>query len=155
MASQINSFMYNFSLSDPIFTDTTDALAPPQSYTTSTALSSPTVYTPLQRTIQQTIEGTFSFRPYSYQIAALQSLLGEKRDTILYAPTSAGKSLIAQSYPLLCSGWVLCIIPLTRLGDEQVKKLNSVSGLRAFLLHDKTNTVSAHQLCSMRSSPIA
>jgi hypothetical protein len=148
MASQVNSFMYNFSLSDPIFTDTTDELAPPQSYTTSTALSRPTVYTPLQRTIQQTIESTFSFRPYSYQIAALQSLLGEKRDTILYA----GKSLIAQSYPLLCSGWVLCIIPLTRLGDEQVKKLNSVSGLRAFLLHDKTNT---HQLCSMRSSPIA
>jgi len=51
--------------------------------------------------ILQTITDLYSFTPWGYQINALQSLLEDKRNTILYTPTSAGKSLIAQVYPVL------------------------------------------------------
>jgi superfamily II DNA helicase RecQ len=94
--------------------------------------------------ITRVIEHTFKFSPHLHQLKALQSLLDKKQDMILYAPTSAGKGLIAQAYPLLCPGWVLCIIPLTRLGEEQVKKLASL-GLKGFLLHDKSNTADGRQ----------
>ena len=57
----------------------------------------------------------------------------------------AGKSLIAQAYPLLCPGWVLCKIPLTRLGEEQVNKLASLRDLKGFLLHDKSDTADGRQ----------
>jgi superfamily II DNA helicase RecQ len=58
----------------------------------------------------------------------------------MYAPTNAGKSLISQYFPLAVGGWVLVIIPLTRLGNEQVERVNRISGLRADLLHDQSNT---------------
>jgi superfamily II DNA helicase RecQ len=94
--------------------------------------------------ITRVIEHTLKFSPRLHQLKALQSLLDKKQDMILYAPTKAGKSLIAQAYPLLCPGWVLCIIPLTRLGEEQVNKLASL-GLKGFLLHDKSNTTDGRQ----------
>ena len=97
--------------------------------------------TRITRVIKHT---SFKFSPHLHQLKALQSLLDKKQDTILYAPTNAGKSLIAQAYPLLCPGWVLCISPLTRLGEEQVNKLASL-GLKGFLLHDKSNTADGRQ----------
>jgi hypothetical protein len=51
--------------------------------------------------ITRVIEHTFKFSPHLHQLKALQYLLDKKQDTILYAPTNAGKSLIAQAYPLL------------------------------------------------------
>jgi superfamily II DNA helicase RecQ len=95
--------------------------------------------------ITRIIEQIFKFSPRAHQVKALNSLIYNKQDTILYAPTSAGKSLIAQAYPLLCPGWVLCIIPLTRLGEEQVNKLVPLGNLKGFLLHDKSNTVDGRQ----------
>jgi superfamily II DNA helicase RecQ len=62
--------------------------------------------------ITRVIEHTFKSSPHLRQLKALQSLLDKKQDTILYAPTNAGKCLIAQAYPLLFPGWILCIIPL-------------------------------------------
>ena len=52
---------------------------------------------------------TFKFFPHLHQlIKALKYLLDKNQDTILYAPTSAGKKcLIAQAYPLLWPSWVL------------------------------------------------
>ena len=83
--------------------------------------------------ITTTIQNTLQFTPRAHQVKALRSLLVRKRDTILYAPTNAGKSLIAQVYPLLrIHSWVLCIIPLTRLGEEQVKNLQALPGVRGF-----------------------
>lgn len=90
--------------------------------------------------IVETVRQHHNFIPTDYQIRTLQSLLERRRDTILYAGTGAGKSLIAQIYPILRPGWVLCIIPLTRLGDEQVNKINKIEGLKGHLLYDKTNT---------------
>ena len=49
--------------------------------------------------ITRVIEHMFKFSPHIHQLKALQSLLDKKQDTILYAPTNAGKSLIAQAYP--------------------------------------------------------
>lgn len=109
------------------------------------------------------VQQIYGFSPRPYQIKSLRSLQVDRRDTILYAPTGTGKSLITQVYPLLDPGWVLCIVPLTRLGDEQVAKITSLSGLRGFLLHDKSNTAEQRAMlrdalttgqCTHRESPI-
>lgn len=99
-----------------------------------------------QSQIVQAVQQTHGFTPRPHQIEALTSLLETGKDTILYAPTSAGKSLIAQVYPVLRPGWVLCIIPLTRLGDEQVRKINTFPGMQGFLLYDKTNTLAQRRV---------
>ena len=45
------------------------------------------------------------------------------------------------------------IIPLTRLGKEQVERMNRIPGLRADLLHEQSNTKTnrsrLHQLLSV------
>jgi superfamily II DNA helicase RecQ len=109
------------------------------------ASSTPTSLEDVSARITRIIEQIFKFSPRPHQIKALKSLIYNKQDTILYAPTSAGKSLIAQAYPLLYPGWVLCIIPLTRLGEEQVNKLIPLGNLKGFLLHDKSNTADSRR----------
>ena len=89
--------------------------------------------------IEDEIQSKFSLIPYWYQTESIASLLAG-RDTILYAPTNAGKSLVSQFFPLAVGGWVLVIIPLTRLGKEQVERVNRIPGLRADLLHEESNT---------------
>ena len=121
---------------------------------TSSFLSSPppsiSAVSSIRTQIIETVEESHKFTPREHQIQALESLTAS-RDTILYAPTSAGKSLIAQIYPRLRPGWVLSIIPLTRLGDEQVKTINAFPAtnafppLKAFLLHDQTNNAAGRQ----------
>ena len=94
--------------------------------------------------IVDAVQQIFAFAPREAQVNSLLSLVDGK-DTILYAPTSAGKSLVGQIFPKICPGWVLCIIPLTRLGDEQVRKVNALPGLQGFLLHDDTNSASGRR----------
>ena len=43
--------------------------------------------------ITRVIEHKFKFSPHLHQLKALQSLLDKKQDTILYAPTNAGKKV--------------------------------------------------------------
>jgi superfamily II DNA helicase RecQ len=131
MANQIESYTSTFSLNASLLSDSPTA----SSSSTPTSGNDET-----SAIIARAIEQTFKFSPRPHQIKALQSLLDTKQDTILYAPTSAGKSLIAQAFPLFRPGWVLCIIPLTRLGEEQVNKLIPLDGLKGFLLYDKSNT---------------
>jgi superfamily II RNA helicase len=45
------------------------------------------------------VQQIYGFSPRPYQIRSLHSLQVDRRDTILYAPTGAGKSLITQVYP--------------------------------------------------------
>src|SRR5467141_1344487 len=134
MASQTESYASRFLENRPFSTPDPPASSAPTSIEDRTSAR-----------ITRTIEHIFKFSPRPHQLKALKSLLDTKQDTILYAPTSAGKSLIAQAYPLLCLGWVLCIIPLTRLGEEQVDKLGPLGNLKGFILHDKSNTADGRQ----------
>src|SRR5882762_11377421 len=102
MASQTQSYASRFLENRPFSTPDPPASSAPTSIEDRTSAR-----------ITRTIEHIFKFSPRPHRLKALKSLLDTKQDTILYAP-SAGKSLIAQAYP---PGWVLCIIPLTRLGE--------------------------------------
>jgi superfamily II DNA helicase RecQ len=105
------------------------------------AVALPEQPTPDDHTMQvmEVVQRVFKFSPREHQLTTLLSLFHYRRDTILYAPTSAGKSLIAQVYPILHPGWVLCIIPITRLAQEQVKDISKLSGLNAVLLNGENN----------------
>ncbi|KAK5308932.1 hypothetical protein LTR93_012314, partial [Exophiala xenobiotica] len=94
----------------------------------------------IESNIVDTVQLAYGFPPKPCQLKSLDSIITQQRDTILYAPTGVGKSLIQQVFPLICSGWVLCIIPISRLGEDQVEKIASLPNVHGFLLHEKTNT---------------
>lgn len=116
-----------------------------EDFTTSTPQSTQrhveSVSTPIRQTVDvsQTIMERFRFVPHFYQVQAVETLL-DKKDCILFAPTSAGKSLVSQCFPLFTSGWTLIIIPLIQLALEQQNKINAVPGLQAEFLYSENNT---------------
>lgn len=74
--------------------------------------------------IGEAIEVLYGYLPRPGQTDALRWLLFEKKDMILVAKTSFGKSIDIAGAPLLGSQfyWII-ILPLLALGSEQLEKI--------------------------------
>jgi hypothetical protein len=81
--------------------------------------------------IRELVVAIFGFEPRPKQLEALVWVIAERKDLILIAKTSFGKSLIPQAVPLLLRGQVIiCILPLNVIGEEQVEKVARLPGAK-------------------------
>lgn len=79
-----------------------------------------------------------SFRPRDGQIRSLRRLIFCEGDTILFARTGYGKSLIFHAYSVLTNRITLQIIPLSDLGQEQLDDINKMPFARGCLVTEQT-----------------
>jgi len=81
--------------------------------------------------IRELVVAIFGFEPRPKQLEALVCVIAERKDLILIAKTSFGKSLIPQAIPLLLPGKVIiCILPLNVIGEEQIEKMARLPGAK-------------------------
>ena len=73
--------------------------------------------------LASTLNGLLGFRPREGQVKAIRSLVVDRIDLILIAPTGWGKSVVFQSVPALCGGICLMIMPLNLLEEDQVSQI--------------------------------
>jgi hypothetical protein len=86
----------------------------------------------------------------------LRWLLFEKRDLLLIAKTSFGKSVILQLFPCLTPDAIaLILLPLNAIGAEQFKKIQTFPAARPIHLNAQNNKCSMLSLCllNMQSGP--
>jgi len=74
----------------------------------------------LQRILDHGSGGGAGWSPRTEQVRALRRLIFGESDVLLIARTGFGKSLIFHAYTVLTGKITLQIIPLTKLGDEQL-----------------------------------
>jgi superfamily II DNA or RNA helicase len=75
--------------------------------------------------------------PRRPQVRALRLLIFSKRDVLLIAATGFGKSLILHAYTVLTAKITLHLIPLSKLGEEQVADIQQLPGAKpCFLTKD-------------------
>ena len=90
----------------------------------------------LDQAIHKSLYKNVNLKPK--QVACLEAIYN-KKDTVAILPTGYGKSLIYQLLPPLLSKFkkavVLVISPLNSLIDDQVKKINTCSEIRATVLN--------------------
>ena len=86
----------------------------------------------------------YPFEPRQTQVEAICHLVFQKKDLLLAAKTSFGKSVIFQSAPLFCRGGVgIIIIPLDRIGEEQHTKIQRLPGARSIFINGRTDKTDA------------
>ena len=69
----------------------------------------------------------YPYEGRTMQIESIRALIFDRRDVILIAKTSFGKSMIPQSVSALKRNTMtIMIIPLTELGKEQLQKIQSL-----------------------------
>lgn len=84
--------------------------------------------------IKEAIRKLYPYYPRQGQIQALRQLVYFRKDLILIAQTSFGKSMILQAVSLLLAKSItLVIIPLDRIGTEQTKYIEDIGGRPCFL----------------------
>ena len=66
--------------------------------------------------------------PHPEQVRTLRRLIFGKGDTILIARTGFGKSIIFHAFSVLTGKITLQIIPLSKLGDEQLDDIRKLDG---------------------------
>jgi hypothetical protein len=86
------------------------------------------------------IEGIYTFPPWDGQREALHHLAFLRKDMILIAKTSFGKSMLLQAVSLLLEKAIaLIVLPLNQIGIEQTEYIRDLGGRPCF--HHKGNTV--------------
>ncbi|OCK88050.1 P-loop containing nucleoside triphosphate hydrolase protein, partial [Cenococcum geophilum 1.58] len=99
--------------------------------------------------VDEAIAFLYPYRGRAEQLEALRWLLFEKKDMILIAKTSFGKSMIMQAMPcLLRASVVIIILPLNAIGAEQKAKIEELPGTRP--VHVYAETISARLLREIR-----
>ena len=78
--------------------------------------------------------------PRPEQVRTLRRLIFGKCDVLLIARTGFGKSLIFHAYSILTGKITLQLIPLTKLGDEQLCNIRRFTGAMPCLIDAKTKT---------------
>ena len=68
----------------------------------------------------------------------LRWLIFGKGDTLLIAYIGFGKSLIFYTYTVLTGKIIIQIIPLNKLGDEQLDNIRKIEGCNPVLINAKT-----------------
>lgn len=87
----------------------------------------------LQRILDHTAPGSLR-KPHPEQVRALRRLIFGKGDTLLVARTGFGKSIIFHAFSVLTGKITLQIIPLSKLGDEQLDDIRKLSGSNPCLI---------------------
>jgi len=88
--------------------------------------------------IAEAIRTMYPYEGRNMQIESIRALIFDRRDVILIAKTSFGKSMIPQSVSALKRNTMtLMIIPLTELGKEQLQKIQLLPGCRPVLLAEE------------------
>jgi superfamily II DNA helicase RecQ len=86
----------------------------------------------------------YPFEPHPKQVDAIWHLVFKKKDLLLTAKTSFGKSIIFQAAPLFCRGGIsIIIIPLDRIGQEQCIKIQRLPGARSIFINARTDKTDA------------
>lgn len=94
--------------------------------------------------IGKAVELSYGFNAKPEQLEALRWLLFEKRDLLLVAKTSFGKSVILQLFPCLTPDAIaLILLPLNAIGAEQLKKIQTLPGARPIHLNAQNNNAQA------------
>lgn len=78
--------------------------------------------------------------PRPEQVRTLRRLIFGQSDVLLIARTGFGKSLIFHAYSILTGKITLQLIPLTKLGDEQLCDIRRFAGAKPCLIDAKTKT---------------
>ena len=85
--------------------------------------------------ITEGIKEMFGFDGRDGQIEAIRTLLFDKRDTVLIAATSYGKSLIPQMVSVLDNKSItIMIVPLTAVGLDQFNMMQTLPNAKPILL---------------------
>ncbi|KAF1975379.1 hypothetical protein BU23DRAFT_566928 [Bimuria novae-zelandiae CBS 107.79] len=92
----------------------------------------------LQRILSHGNSGNQS--PRREQVRTLRRLIFKQSDVLLIARTGFGKSLIFHAYSILTNKITLQLIPLTKLGDEQLTEIQRFNGARPCLIDAKTRS---------------
>jgi superfamily II DNA helicase RecQ len=86
------------------------------------------------------IEGIYTFPPWNGQREALHHLVFLRKDMILIAKTSFGKSMLLQAVSLLLEKAItLIVLPLNQIGVEQTEYIRNLGGRPCFLNADTTS----------------
>ena len=91
----------------------------------------------LQRILDSKDQGA-RYSPRPEQVRTLRRLIFGKSDVLLIARTGFGKSLIFHAYTVLTGKITLQLIPLTKLGDEQMDDIRRLDGAKPCLLNART-----------------
>jgi superfamily II DNA helicase RecQ len=78
--------------------------------------------------------------PRPEQVRTLRRLIFGKSDVLLIARTGFGKSIIFHAYFILTGKITLQLIPLTKLGNEQLSDIRQFAGARPCLIDAKTRS---------------
>lgn len=96
------------------------------------------VYACLQRILVQLQHS--SRQPRHEQVRALRRLIFGQGDVLLIARTGFGKSLIFHAYSILTRKITLQLVPLTKLGEEQLGDIRNFPGAVPCLIDAKSRT---------------
>src|SRR5579871_2734249 len=76
--------------------------------------------------------------PRDLQIDVVLRLVFSCEHTILVAQTGFGKSVVFKAYTLLTGKTTIMVVPLTNLGSQQLRSVQSIPGARAVLVSKDT-----------------
>ena len=83
----------------------------------------------LRRILQEMSPGS-DRSPHPEQVRTVRRLVYGKGDTLLIARTGFGKSLILHTFSILTEKITLQIIPLNKLGDQQLRDIGKLGDTR-------------------------
>jgi len=91
--------------------------------------------------VRNALRRLYSFEPQSEQVEAVKRLMVDRKDLMLIAKTSFGKSMMFQAMSaIIPSRITIVIVPLTIIGKQQRDKIASFPGTKPVLLTAKTRT---------------
>ena len=83
--------------------------------------------------------GTPERQPKHGQVESIRRIIYRLGDTILVAKTGYGKTIVLQTVSVIMEDRVtLQLIPLSRLGEDQLQSIARIPGARPLLLSDET-----------------
>jgi len=92
-------------------------------------------YTLLVHAMRRLLQGK---EPHRQQVRALRRLVYGMGDTILVAKTGFGKSIIFHAYSVLTGRITIQLIPLSKLGEEQLESIRRYPGTKPCLITANT-----------------
>ena len=101
------------------------------------------------RAIEEAIQLLYPYAPREGQRDALQQLIYKRKDLILIAKTSFGKSMILQAVSILTRrSTTVVVLPLDQIGQEQAEYITRIGGRPCFVNAD---TISAKVLADIQN----
>jgi len=92
------------------------------------------------RAIEEAIQLLYPYPPRQGQRDALRQLIYKRKDLILIAKTSFGKSMVLQAAPILmCRSMTIVLLPLDRIAQEQAEYISRIGGRPCILNSDTFN----------------